>query len=111
MQIDQLIAEAFCIIFRVLEYHRGLESIRKSERKLKNKLERSTCAATTTKYCVRNREFMTTLKNKKLLGFSNTRVSKRFGYNSNTKIYNRNKNNQFRALYIKTRNLLYKRSL
>jgi hypothetical protein len=54
---------------------------------------------------------MTTLKNKKLLGFLNTHVSERFRYNNSTKIYNRNKNNRFCGLYIKTRNLLYKRLL
>jgi hypothetical protein len=54
---------------------------------------------------------MTILKNKELLGFSNTYVSERFGYSNSTKVYGRNKNNRFRALYIKARNLLYKRLL
>jgi hypothetical protein len=54
---------------------------------------------------------MTTLKNKELLGFSNMHVSEKFGRSNSTKIYSRNKNNRFRAFYIKTRNLLYKQLL
>jgi hypothetical protein len=60
---------------------------------------------------VRDREFMTTLKNRELLGLSNARVSERFGCGGGTKVYGRNKSSRFRALYIKARNLLYKRSL
>jgi hypothetical protein len=99
------------MVFRVLERRGGLESIRKSEGRLESRLEGLTHAAATTKRRVRDREFMTTLKNRELLGLSNTRVSERFGHNSSTKIYSRNKSNRFRAFYIKARNLSYKRSL
>jgi hypothetical protein len=95
----------------VLECRGRLESIRKSEGRLESRLEGSTRAVVTTKYYIGDKKFMTTLKNKELLGFSNMHVSEKFGRSNSTKIYSRNKNNRFRAFYIKTRNLLYKQLL
>jgi hypothetical protein len=80
-------------------------------KKLENRLEGSIRAAIITKRYVRDKEFIIILKNKKLFRFSNIYISERFRYNNSIKIYNRNKSNRFRVFYIKTCNLLYKRSL
>jgi hypothetical protein len=93
----------------VLERRGGLEGIRKSEGRVDSGLEGSTRAAATAKRRVGDAMSMTTLKNRELLGLSNTRVSERFGRGGGTKVYGRSGSSRFRALLTNGRNFTYKR--